>query len=240
MPDLLPLLALLVAGVLGGAVQSVLGFGAAFTLVPALAVLAPDLLPGAAITAFLPLSLMMALRERDSLDRRAAGHLLLWRVPGTLLGTAAVAVLPVRGLAAVVAVTLLLAVFLTARGWTVAETPRTIGVAGIASGFSGTAVGLGGPPLALLYRGRHSTQIRPTLAAVFAAGILLSILTLGVTDGYHREDALVGLVLGGANLAGLVAAAPLLRRLQETTIRAGLLVWAALGSVLALVRVLAG
>lgn len=240
MPDPLPLTILLTAAFLGGAVQSVLGFGAAFTLVPALAVVAPDLLPGAAITAFLPLTALMAVRERASLDRSAAGRLLLSRVPGTLLGTAAVAVLPVRGLATVVAVLLLAAVVLTARGMTIPETPRTVVAAGVASGFSGTAVGLGGPPLALLYRGRHSSELRPTLAIVFALGILLSIATLGATDGYHVADAGVGAVLGVANVAGMAAAAPLLRRLPEPAIRAGLLVWAGVGSLLALVRVLAG
>ncbi len=228
------------AAVLGGAAQSVLGFGAAFTLVPALAVFAPDLLPGAAIAAFLPLTALMAYRERHHADRAAATRLAVARVPGTLVGTAAVALLPVRGLAATVAVLLLAAVLSTARGWTVTETARTTAAAGLISGFSGTAVGLGGPPLALLYRERHSSEVRPTLAVVFGVGTVLSIATLSATGGFHLEDLRAGLALGGLNVVGMVLAAPALRRVPEAVIRQGLLVWAFVGALLALVRVVSG
>ena len=228
------------AAVLGGAAQSVLGFGAAFTLVPALAVVAPDLLPGAAITAFLPLTALMAFRERHHADRPAAKRLVMARVPGTLVGTVAVALLPTRGLAATVAILLLAAVVSTARGWTLPETRRTETAAGLISGFSGTAVGLGGPPLALLYRQRHSSEIRPTLAVVFGLGTVLSLATLGATGGFDVEDLRAGLALGGLNVVGMVLTAPALRRLPETVIRQGLLVWAFVGAVLALFRVVAG
>lgn len=237
---LLPLLLVLGSAVLGGAVQSVLGFGAAFTLVPALAVVAPDLLPGAAIVAFLPLSALMVLRERGTLDRVAARRLVLSRIPGTVLGTIAVLVLPVRGLAGVVAVLLLLAVVSAAAGWQLTPTRRTEVAAGVTSGFAGTAVGLGGPPLALLYRGRHSSEIRPTLAAVFTIGIMISLLTLGATGAIDLPDVQAGGLLALANVVGLVGAAPLLRHIPEPTIRAGLLVWAGIGAVLALVRVVLG
>lgn len=237
-----PAIAVLVAAaaLMGGAAQSILGFGAAFTLVPVLAVVAPELLPGAPIVAFLPLSALMAWRERRSLDRPAAARLVAARVPGTLVGTAAVALMPVHWLAACVAVLLLVAVAASARGWTVAQSRRNEAVAGAVSGFSGTAVGLGGPPLALLYRGRHSAELRPTLAAVFVLGICLSLMALGVSGGVQAGDIRAGAALAGMNVLGLVAAAPVLRRMPEETIRAGLLVWAGVGAVLALVRVMLG
>ena len=102
------------------------------------------------------------------------------------------------------------------------------------------AVGLGGPPLALLYRQRHSSEIRPTLAVVFGLGTVLSLATLGATGGFDVEDLRAGLALGGLNVVGMVLAAPALRRLHETVIRQGLLVWAFVGAVLALFRVVAG
>lgn len=229
-----------VAALLGGAAQSVLGFGASFTTVPVLAVVAPELLPGAALVALLPLSTVMAVRERAQMDRGAAVRLSLARIPGILLGTAAVRYLDPRGLALVVAVFMLLAVASAAAGFRIDPTPGAQRLFGAISGFSGTSVGLGGPPLAVLYRGRPASESRPTLAVVFATGIVLSLAALAVTGSASTGQASAGAAIAVAILVGMVAAAPLLRRLDDATIRNGLLVWAGAGSLLALGQVLLG
>ncbi|CAN5283329.1 sulfite exporter TauE/SafE family protein [soil metagenome] len=228
------------AAAAGGAAQSVLGFGAAFTTVPVLAVVAPQLLPGAALVAFLPLSSVMAVRERRHMDRPSALRISASRIPGILLGTLAVRLLDARGLAATVAVIMLLAVVSTAAGLAVEPTPRNQRIAGAVSGFAGTSVGLGGPPLAVLYRSRPAAQTRPTLAVVFATGIVMSLAALALSGSFGREQLLNGMWISGAILAGMVLATPLLRRLSEARIRSGLLLWAGAGSVLALVQVLTG
>jgi hypothetical protein len=51
---------ILVSAVLGGLAQGTVGFGAAFATVPALALIAPELLPGSMLVAVLPLTLAMA------------------------------------------------------------------------------------------------------------------------------------------------------------------------------------
>lgn len=229
-----------IAALLGGAAQSLLGFGAAFTTVPVLAVLAPQLLPGAALVAFLPLSGIMALRERRHMDRDSARRLSVARIPGILAGTVAVRLLEPRGLALVVAVIMLLAVASAAAGWSVAPTPPAQRWAGAISGFAGTSVGLGGPPLAVLYRGRPPSESRPTLAVVFATGIVMSLAALTVSGSFTRAQLAAGAIISLAILAGMALAAPLLRRLEDSTIRKGLLVWAGAGSLLALSRVLIG
>lgn len=229
-----------IAAVMGGAAQSVLGFGAAFTTVPALAVVAPELLPGAALVSFLPLTTVMAVRERSSSDVPAAIRLSLARIPGILVGTVAVRLLDARGLAVTVAVVMLAAVISVLLGWSVPVTPTSESVAGTVSGFFGTAVGLGGPPLAVLYRDRPAQQIRPTLAVVFCTGLALSLLALGVTGSFTRDQAAVGAGLAVAVMAGLIVASPLLRRLPDQVVRAGLLVWAGGGSIVALAQAVFG
>lgn len=229
-----------IAAVLGGAAQSVLGFGAAFTTVPAIAIVAPELLPGSALLAFLPLSAAMLVRERHHVDRRAALRLSIARLPGIALGAAAVRVLDPRGLAAVVAVLLLIAVGTAASGLAISPTPTAQRIAGAISGFSGTAVGLGGPPLAVLYRDVAPSTSRPTLAVVFTTGILTSGVALSASGSLPARHLVVGAVLSLAILAGMVLAAPVLRRLSDARIRTGLLAWAAAGSLLALVRVVLG
>jgi uncharacterized membrane protein YfcA len=236
----LDLLLVAVAAVAGGAVQSALGFGAAFTTVPVLAVVAPELLPGAALLAFLPLTLLMAVRERSHLDRPTALRIMAARVPGILLGTAAVRVADPDALAVGVAVVLILAVLTAATGWRVPATPRNEVGFGMASGLAGTAVGLGGPPLAVLFRERPPAEIRATMSAVFAVGIVMSLLSLGVTGSFDGPQAVVGGQLALAILAGLLVATPLVRRLSDAHLRRGLLVWAGGGSAAALLRVLAG
>lgn len=239
MPSL-DLALVLMAAAVGGAVQSVVGFGVAFTTVPVLAAVAPELLPGAALAGFLPMTVVMALRERSTIRHGEAGLLMLARLPGTALGAAAVAAVSARSLAAAVAVVLLVAVVAAARGWSVSPTPRTLRTVGVISGFTGTATGLGGPPMALVYRGEGGAVMRPTLAAVFAVGIVTSLALLAVTGSFVGGQALVGLWIGAATMAGLVVASPLLRRLREERLRQLLLLWAAVGSLLALVQVVAG
>ncbi|HUG85946.1 MAG TPA: sulfite exporter TauE/SafE family protein [Euzebya sp.] len=229
-----------IAALLGGAAQSMLGFGAAFTTVPVLAVVAPQLLPGAALVAFLPLAGLMALRERRHVDRQSALRLSVARIPGILSGAVAVKLLEPRGLAMVVAVIMLLAVGSVVAGWSFEPTPSAQRLAGAVSGFAGTSVGLGGPPLAVLYRDRPPAESRPTLAIVFASGIMMSLAALAVSGSFSRAQMSAGALISLAILSGMVMAAPLLRRVDDATIRRWLLAWAAAGSLLALLRVLFG
>lgn len=228
------------AAFLGGVTQGSLGFGASFMAVPALALTAPELLPGAMLVAILPLSIVMALRSRRDIDTHGLVWLTVGRMPGIVVGAVTVAVLPVRALTAAIAVLLLLAV--AAAGWGHSLTvtgPREV-VAGFVSGLTGTAAALGGPPLALLYRGRTGAVMRPTLAAVWAIGIVPALVSLTLAGEFTREQAGAGCLLAIATLAGLTVAAPIVRSVPDPTIRRAVLWWAAVGGVLALARAILG
>jgi uncharacterized protein len=232
------LLLVFTAATAGGAAQSALGFGAAFTTVPALAIVAPELLPGSVLVALLPLSLVMLVQGFSRTDVRAATRLTLGRLPGIAVGTVAVALLPTRGLTVATGLLLLIAVIVSVGGWTVAVTPGSELVAGFLSGVTGTAAALGGPPIALLYRGRGASTLRPTLALVWAVGLLPIIGSLWLAGEFTAAQARAGGWLGVAMLVGLVVAAPLVRRWPDEVIRRGVLAWAAVGAVGALTRAL--
>jgi uncharacterized protein len=202
------LLFVFTAATAGGAAQSALGFGAAFTTVPALAIVAPELLPGSVLVALLPLSLVMLVQGFSRTDVRAATRLTLGRLPGIAVGTVAVALLPTRGLTVATGLLLLIAVIVSVGGWTVAVTPGSELVAGFLSGVTGTAAALGGPPIALLYRGRGASTLRPTLALVWAVGLLPIIGSLWLAGEFTAAQARAGGWLGVAMLVGLVVAAP--------------------------------
>jgi uncharacterized protein len=242
MPESLPLALpmVLLAAVLGGALQSTLGFGASFTLVPALAVLAPDLLPGSVIVAVVPMSALMILRDRRGFDVRAVVRVTAGRLPGIVAGGVVVAMLPLRWLTAVIAVVLLAAVASAAGGWRLDVTrPREV-VAGAVSGVTGTAAALGGPPLALLYRETTGSVLRPTLAGVWLVGTLPVLASLGVAGSFTREQAVAGTWLGLAMVVGLSAAAPLVARVDDTMLRRLVLGWAGVGAMLAFGRAIVG
>ncbi|MFO7776771.1 MAG: sulfite exporter TauE/SafE family protein [Nitriliruptoraceae bacterium] len=231
---------IVIAAVLGGVAQSTVGFGGAFATVPALALTAPELLPGAMLVAILPLAVTMAIVGRAQLDRRSATRLMLGRLPGIAIGTVIVLVVDVRWLTAIVAVVLLGAVAAAAGGWHLEVTPRRELVAGMVSGVTGAATALGGPPLALLYRERDPAVVRPTLGVVWAVGIVLTLLGLAAVGSFTGVQALAGILLSALLLVGLLLSRPLLRLLAPAQVRVVILWWAGLGGVAALGRVLAG
>ena len=234
------LVLVLLAALVGGIAQSMLGFGAAFTTVPALALVAPELLPGSVLVGILPLSVMMLLQARADVDVRAVGRLSIGRLPGIVVGTVVVAVLPTRALTFAIATMLLLAVVASATGLQVAVTTRREVAAGFLSGVTGTAAALGGPPLALLYRGSASSMLRPTLAAVWAVGLIPILVSLRLAGEFTLEQAQAGAVLAVMMLVGLAVAGPILQRVAESTLRSGILWWAGLGGVLAAGRAVIG
>src|SRR3546814_12225619 len=73
--------------------------------------------------------------------------------------------------------------------------PSTQLVAGVVSGVTGTAAGIGGPPLALLYQHRPGSTIRSTLAAAFLVATALSLATLAVAGEVGSSRVLLGLGL---------------------------------------------
>jgi uncharacterized protein len=230
----------IVSALVGGVAQSSLGFGAAFAVVPALAFTAPELLPGSVLVGILPLSVVMAVRGRAGIDVPALGRLTIGRLPGIVTGALVVAVLPTRALTATIATLLLAAVGASASGVAIAVTrPREI-VAGYISGLTGTAAALGGPPLAILYRGRDGAVLRPTLAAVWAIGLLPAIGSLAVAGEFGLVQLRAGSAVAGLMLLGLIGGTLVIRAVPEGTIRAAVLWWAGFGGLLALGRAVFG
>jgi uncharacterized protein len=233
-----PVLLAAVAAMAAGGLQSTLGFGASFVLVPALALAAPELLPGAIIVAIVPLSVAMLAGQRARIDLPAVGRVTLGRLPGIALGGVVVALLSPRSLTVAIAALLLLAVGSVAGGWHVEVTRTSELVAGVASGVTGTAAALGGPPLALLFRGTAGEVMRPTLAGVWLVGSVPALLSLHLAGSLTTHQIRVGGLLGIATVTGLVVARPLVARLSDETLRRAVLWWAGAGAVMALARAL--
>ena len=177
------------------AAQGVVGFGYAIVAVPLLSLVDPRLAPVPQILTALPLTVMTAWRERGDIDGRGVAWILAGRVPGLAIGALLIAVVSHRVLDVVIGLFVMVGVACLG---TVARIPRNRLIdmcAGAMSGVSGYVSGIGGPPLALLYRDASGPTIRSTLGVLFAVGIVATVVTRGAVGQVTALDLKLGAVL---------------------------------------------
>lgn len=224
------------AVLLGACVQGSLGFGLGLVAAPVLVMIDTSLVPSVVLGMGVPLTYLVAWRERRSLDLRRVSWAIAGRVPGTVIGSIAVVLLSDRWLAGMFAVALLLAVVLSVAGFGVAPTRPALFAAGVGSGFMGTATAVGGPPMALLLQREAGPELRASLAAFMAVGASISLVALVVVGEFDRESVLVTAVLVPAVLFGFAASRWSNRVLDRGYTRPAVLAFAALSAVSILLR----
>lgn len=221
---------------LGAVVQGTLGIGLGMVAAPLLALTDRDFIPGAVLLAVLPLTVGVAVAERASVDRRGVGLATAGRVPGAVVGALAVAWAGPRFLATLVAVSVLLAVLASVTNVHFLPTDRAVFTAGLASGFTGTTTGIGGPPIAVTYQHSDPAVMRATISAFFTLGSVMSIGALWIAGAMtSRQLELAALLVPGV-VAGFVVSRRFARVLRNERARAGVLVLCALASVALLVE----
>jgi uncharacterized membrane protein YfcA len=188
----------------GATIQGGIGFGMNLVTVPVLALLVPESVPVTPILLGFPISTSMLLHERHALDRGIA-WIMAGRVPGTVLGTWIVLLVSAAVLQGIVGVVVLTLALASAAAPALPMRPDTQFLAGAVSGVTGTAAGIGGPPLALLYQHRSGDVLRSTLAAAFFFGTVLSLATLALAGEIGGSETLLGLGLAPFALAGSFA-----------------------------------
>lgn len=223
------------ATVVGASIQGALGFGMNLVTVPALALVLPEALPVTVIVLGIPVSIGMLRHEHHALDRVGVGWIMIGRVPGTILGALVVATVSTAVLQGLVGVVVLLLVVASAVAPPLPVRRDTQVVAGAVSGITGTAAGIGGPPLALLYQHRSGATMRSTLAASFLFGTVLSLVTLALARQVGADQLLLGAGLAPLVVAGTVAGRRLHDWLDRGWLRPGVLLFAAAAAVTVLV-----
>ena len=230
-------LVILVVMTVGAVIQGAVGFGANLVAAPLLVLIDPELVPGPVLVAGLALNLLMVVREREHDGMRSTGWALGGRVPGTLLGALALVTLPADGLTVAFAVLILLGVALSVGGLRVRRTPTTLVGAGTLSGFMGTVVGIGGPPIALVYADATGPVLRGSLARYFTLGGLFSIVTLVAVGRFDIGLLLTSLALVPGVVVGFLLSRRLNRFLDVGRTRLAVLVVSGASAVVALARV---
>lgn len=234
---------LVVAGLVvlvGALVQGSVGFGMAIVAAPVLVLLDPSLVPVPLLVLGLAYALLAVRREPADVDWRGVGWALLGRLPGIVVGAAAVVLLTPRAFAALLACVVLVAAALSVVRWRPRPTPVALLLAGVVSGVGGTAASISGPPVALLYQDATGAQVRATLAAYFVAGSVLSLAGLAVAGEVTGAELLAGVALLPFMALGFLASGPARRVLDRGWTRPTVVGLAAAGALVLLGRAVLG
>ncbi|MFC4965460.1 sulfite exporter TauE/SafE family protein [Alcaligenes sp. GCM10023179] len=215
------------AAVLAGAfIQGASGMGFALIVVPVLALVHPEAIPGALLFLMLPLNAYVAWRERGAIDRSGAGWITVGRFAGTFAGLGILLVLSTYWLNQFVGISTLLAVLASVLAPSFTPGKKAFIATGLVTGITETATGIGGPPLALVYQHAPVATLRSTVALCFLVGEVISLAVLGISGALqwsHLSYAVLCLpvLLLGMGLSSLVH-----HKLDQRRLRIGVLVFA--------------
>lgn len=194
----LPLSSLLIANgvvIFSAIVQTATGMGFGMIAAPLLALISLELVPGPMLFVNLFLSLLMLGDGRSHVVRREVVLLLPTILVGTAIGAAIVMALPGDILGIVFALMILSAVAITLFAKALAMTTGNLAACGVAVGVMGTATGIPGGPLVVLYQNEPMEKTRPTMALVFTFSYTSSLIALSIAGVFSLQLAFLGLLM---------------------------------------------
>jgi uncharacterized membrane protein YfcA len=233
-PDHLLLLSVAVA--FAAFVQGTIGVGFALITAPLLGLLEPKLLPVGVLMLMLPLNLYVAWRERPAIDLGGAGWITAGRVAGTAGGLWVLTALSASALAWFVGGSILAAVLATLAMPAFAPSRHALVGAGVVTGVTETATGVGGPPLALVYQHQPVPVMRATIAVCFLVGELVSLVVLFASGRVGAPQLLGAAMLLPALVVGGLASRYMHLRVNARFMRGFVLAFATVSALILLVR----
>jgi uncharacterized protein len=220
----------------GAIVQGSVGFGLGLVAAPVLTMLDHSLMPGAIQVVNMTLPLFTLAAEWRRVDWRGVGFAVLGRLPGSLIGAVIVVYISVYTLGIFVGAMVLLAVGLTARTISLPRNGATITGAGFLSGITGTATGIGGPPIALVYQSAKGPQIRATLAMFFFLSAAQSLVILAIVGHLPARALATGATLIVPMILGFLVSGPVRRYLDGGKVRMAVLAVATASAVTLIIQ----
>ena len=233
--------AVIAAAVLvGSVVQSAVGLGVGLVAAPVTALLEPHLMPGALLMVAVLMPCLTLLHDHDDIDWAGLGWSLPARLPGTAVGVWVVTALSARQLGIAIGLVVLVAVAVTWRAFEVPVNRASLSAAWFASGITGTATSIGGPPIAIVYQHRPAQEIRTTMAVYFLVGAGISLVALLVSGDLTHDQLRAALALLPFLAFGAAVGAVARRRIPARVVRPAVLLVSSASALVLLVRSLAG
>ena len=217
-------------------VQFGLGMGFGLTAAPLLALIDPELVPAPTLFLGMLTSSWGAWGERKAIRWDEVGLGTIGRIAGVLAAAALLSALAdQRSFMLAFGLMIGLAVFLSAFGRRIAFSRGWLLAMSTLSGIMGTITSVGAPPLALIYQDRSAATARPTLAAFFAIGCLVSLAGLYASGFAGVRDAVLAALMLPPMVLGLVIARGLRGRFDRRY-RPALLVVAGMAAAMLILR----
>lgn len=227
-----------VAGVvlIGAFIQGAIGIGFGLFVAPLVAVIEPRLVPALVLTLGIFSTVHPAIKGRRHIVAKELGLGVAGRILGVISAAAVFSyIVDLQTLNLTFGLIVLLAVVLSLTPFRLAFTNANLFAASIASGAMGTFVGIGGPPMGIIYQNANAAKIRATLNAFFGIGSALSFVALASFGSLGTAHFFVAALVSPALIAGSVAAG-FIKTSSGGGIRAALLVVCTISSIILVLR----
>jgi len=219
-------------------IQGSIGFGLAMLAAPLLVLIEPDLVPAPLIVNGLLLTFLMAYRERRSIDVQGVTWMATGCVPGIVIASVVLTVISADGFTILFSILVLLAVALSALGYSIRFTKTNVLIAGTFSGFMGTTSSIGGPPVALVYQNSTGAQMRGTLSAYFFICGILALVGLFIVGWFGIDELWLALSLLPGLIIGFAVSSITSGKLDRYSLRPAVLVLSGIAAIAVLARAL--
>ncbi|MEM1112451.1 MAG: sulfite exporter TauE/SafE family protein [Pseudomonadota bacterium] len=164
--------------VLASVLQSSVGYGFGLFAVPLLLIIDAQFVPAPLILASLLAMALVAVQNRLALVGQRIWPLLLGFLIGAPVGAHIVASIDRAFFAYLVGATVAVGLLVSLTKLSVPLNSTSQFLSGVLSNVLGTATGMGGAPIALLYQHEEGPKIRAVLSSVFLVGSALSLAAL--------------------------------------------------------------
>ncbi|MDC3051797.1 sulfite exporter TauE/SafE family protein [Acidimicrobiaceae bacterium] len=218
------------------AIQGILGFGFAVISSPILVQIEPLLVPQILSLLALPMAFRIYQREKKEVDWKPFKFLFLGRIIGGPLGLLLLINLNEKLLSISVGAIVLVAGIATLFNWTVNRNNNSSWIAGTLSGIFAMIAGVGGPPIAILYRGASGKEFRPSLNAVFTFGIMITLGLLLFSGEIYRDHIILFLYLAIPVAVGLKISSLLFSDVSDNAISKGVTYFSIISGLVVIFR----
>lgn len=224
------------AVLLGAILQASTGLGAGLIIVPLIALVSLEFVPGPIVLASVTLSGIMAIRGRHEIQTAGLGLLSVFLCVGVVAGALSISAIPLQRAGIAFGALVLIAVAISVTLPDIRREAPVVAAGGTFAGFMAAISGIGAPLLALLYQNEPPAALRATLGMIFTISSTAILICLHLVGRFGAHEAWLGLWLAPGYLVGFVLAQPIARKLNRAGSRRAVLVICTLSAVLLIVR----
>ena len=232
----LQLLLLTLVMTMGAALQGSAGYGMALLVSPILLLIDPTLIPGPLISAAFLLTILMLIREKQSIDFKGLKWASIGMISGVVVGTILLYRISSDLVAIIFGISILFAVLISVSGFKFQPKPWAVLIAATIAGFMGIITTTAGPPLAIVYQESEGGRLRSMLGGVFIIGSIASFISLATIGRFGVAEFLHSLILFPGIIIGFLISTKVIRHFDNTLIRPLVLGISAVSGIVIIIR----